>query len=280
MELPGAYERMRVLILGSSTVSYSKKHGATNCTGGLVEASGELVRLYPIPRIYLDYDKRFRAFQRIEANVRKSTDDPRPESYKVDPSTIELGDVIETTKRGHAERRRLLEGSTHNFDSLEHLKRRCNEDGTSLGIVRPKEIVQCRLRPKSAAKEREWNETGDAVLSQGEFGFDVPVRRLDFVPVEFVVQFLCDDPECREPHQHVLRDWGIHELYRRLVREADPDRDRKVVEKMEQMLNLDRYDVFMFFGNFHNHQRTFGLMGSYSCPKGAVPAPAQATLFG
>lgn len=152
------------------------------------------------------------------------------------------------------------------------------EEGTSLGIVRPGEIHRCYLRRKPASERIEWERKRDSITQQTELPFDRPVMRLAFIDVEFHVKFHCNDPRC-SGHDMELHHWEVHELYRKLQAEGDPEIERKVREKMEQFLDLDRYDVFMFFGTFRDHMRTFGLMGSYSCPKTAIAAPIQGSLF-
>lgn len=274
---PGQYDWMRVLILGSTSVSYSRRYGATNCTGGLVEGSMDLVRIFPVPRVRLSYEQRFRAWQWVRLRATKAHDDPRPESFRIDYDSIQPEEAIPTTRAGHAQRRQLLEQSGHNCQSLEHLMDRNREEGISLGIVRPKEIVRCRLRRKPASERREWEDEEREILAQREFPFDVPVMRIDYTDMEFLVEFVCDDPRCSQPHEHRVQDWGIHELYRRL--HDDPERDEKVVAQMQRMLDLNRCDVFFYFGSLRGHMTNFGLMGSYSCPKTAVVQRAQGHLF-
>jgi len=62
-----------------------------------------------------------------------------------------------------------------------------------------------------------------------------------------------------------VMQWGLHELYRKL--EDDPDRERKVKDKMWTELDLSRRDVFFFLGNFRTTMWNFGLMDSYSPPR-------------
>lgn len=276
--LPDRSENLRVLILGSTNVHYSKKHGLTNCTGGLVDGTGDLVRLYPIPRVFLDEGSRFRAFQWIEVKATKAADDPRPESYKVDHDSIRACERIPADRHGHPQRRALLLSSRHNCDSLEHLMQRNRDEGISLGIVRPKEILRCRLESRSPREKEEWEATQRAVMAQQELGFDVPLWRLSYIDVRFVIEFTCDDPTC-PGHEHRLQDWGIHVLYNRARARNSSGARREVEAAMYERLDLGKYEVFFFFGTFHNHQTNFGLMGSYSCPRSAIRSDAQQSLF-
>jgi hypothetical protein len=45
-------------------------------------------RLFPVPYRFLDADKRFAKYQRIEVDVIRASQDPRPESYNLNVDTI------------------------------------------------------------------------------------------------------------------------------------------------------------------------------------------------
>src|SRR5689334_20545731 len=112
------WQERRILILGTTYPSQSKTYYETVCTGGLLEDSFEMVRLYPVPMRYLDSDQRFKKFQWIRAEVAKDTSDPRPESYKIKPTSIKLDELVTDP----SVRRRCLESSPHMVESLEALK--------------------------------------------------------------------------------------------------------------------------------------------------------------
>jgi len=69
---------------------------------------------------YLEAKQRFKKFQWIDAKVQKHDSDRRPESFRIDPDSIALGDVI----TDHVMRRSYLESSPHLISSLEALKER------------------------------------------------------------------------------------------------------------------------------------------------------------
>lgn len=89
------FETERILIWGKTYPELSQKYGETVCTAGCLE-DGRPVRIYPVPfRLLNDYEQ-YRLHQWIRAPVKPSTDDPRPESYRIDVDRIDLGDVIDT----------------------------------------------------------------------------------------------------------------------------------------------------------------------------------------
>jgi len=249
----------RILIIGMTYPAYSKKYAENACTGGIEESTYRMVRIHPVPVRYLEATQRFHKFQWITAKVRQHEQDPRPESLRVEPSSISVGDVIPATKSD--ERRRYVEKSPHLFKSVEELKDRWDKDRTSLGAIKPKEITGIRLTARSAAAKAEWKEKEDALLSQTTMEFLKPPKKIDFPEVEFNVSWLCDDTRCKG-HEMGMLQWGLHELYRKLAK--DPARNKKVVDSMHADLDLRSKDVFLFLGNFRGKMFNFGLMDSFS----------------
>jgi hypothetical protein len=245
------------------------KYTESVCTGGIEEETLKMVRLHPIPHRYLDTHQKFSAFQWIKVRVMKHPKDPRPESYRVDTSSIELQEVIPSTK--HTKRREVLENSPHLCKSVEELKERQKASGTSLGIVIPQAINTVSIEMRSPSERREWLEKEKAILSQPSL-FGEEIKPIDFPEAKFYVLWQCDDERC-EGHKMSIHQWGIHQLYRKL--KDDPDCHEKIIELMEKRLNQYENDVFLFLGNFRDVQYNFGLMDSYSAPR-----RKQASLFG
>lgn len=89
----------RILIWGKPYPEISSKYYETVCTGGVL-ADGKFIRLYPIPFRYLSDTKIFTKYQWVRAKIKKSKEDPRPESFKVDPESIKAEDNIGPDKFG------------------------------------------------------------------------------------------------------------------------------------------------------------------------------------
>lgn len=249
----------RILILGTTYPSYSKKYVENACTGGLEEHTGKMVRIHPVPVRYLEPEHRFKKFQWIKLRTAPHPSDPRPESLRIDPTSIEPGEVIPAS-RGE-ERRELIEASPHMFRSVEALKARWEADGTSLGTIRPKRIDAVRLVRRSEAERAEWNAKEKELFSQQTFEFERPPKPLDFPEVKFEVSWTCDDSGC-SGHTMGLMQWGLHELYRKYRGKSDGD--DKVLAAMRDELDLVKRDVFFFLGNFRGKMFNFGLMDSFS----------------
>lgn len=249
----------RILILGMTYPSYSNKYVENTCTGGLEEWTGKMVRIHPVPARYLEPEHRFKTFQWIKARVMKHPSDPRPESLRIDPLSIEPQEEI--TSENADLRRQLVEKSPHLFKSVEELKDRWEADRTSLGTIRPREILGVRLVRRPDSERQEWLAKEKALLSQEMLPFERPPKPIDFPETEFRVSWRCDDARCKT-HEMNIAQWGLHELYRKLA--DDPARDAKVKDKMTRELDLKSRDVFLFLGNYREIMWNFGLMDSFS----------------
>jgi hypothetical protein len=247
-----------ILILGSTYPSHSKTHNEIVCTGGIEDDTCRMVRLHPVPMRYLEAKHRFQKFQWIEAKVERHDSDPRPESYRIDPHSIVLGDVV----GNHEVRRSYLENSPHLIESVEALKEKQAEDGTSLGIIMPKDILNCSLEFRPESERSEWMRSEEARLSQQNL-FGESVKPLDFPEARFMVDWTCNDARCSNHSMGILQ-WGIHELYRKL--KNDEECEAKMLNAMQKQLDQWQRDVFLFLGNFRGIQYNFGLMDSYSAP--------------
>lgn len=261
------YQTRKVLILGTTYPSYSSKYWELACTGGVFSDSLEMVRLHPVPLRYLEREHQFKKFQWIEAKVTKNTSDPRPESFRVKPDSIRLLNVIPPESR--EERRSYLEQFPHFCSSVEELLDRQKTSETSLGIVRPQEVLDCEVVRRSEAERRDWEEKERNIMDQQVMFAEKP-KKIDFPEAKFYVIWKCNDPRCKS-HRMSLLQWGIHELYRKMSREYPQDKAReKVRERMLNDLDMSSKDVFLFLGSFRGTMFNFGLMDSYSPLKGQM----------
>src|SRR6266404_7349707 len=91
------YERKRFLIWGKTAPELSTKYMETVCTGAVLE-DGSPIRLYPIPYRYLSDADKFKKYQWATAAIYQDPKDTRPESYRIDRDSIEVGEQIPPDK--------------------------------------------------------------------------------------------------------------------------------------------------------------------------------------
>ncbi len=264
----------KLLVLGMTYPTYSTKYQELVCTGAIEVDTKRLVRVHPMPKRYLDDGQGFKNFQHISARVQKNRDDPRPESLRVDFRSVEVLDEIPSKKPD--ERRSYLENSPSLVRSVEALQELNRSRSMSMGIIIPKSIDDIHIRKRNDKERAEWNSAEEKLMSQENLPFLRPLKKIDFPEAEFKITWSCDDPRCTG-HTSGLKSWSIHELYRKLTRKGDNERDAKTMAKLKATLNLETRDLFLFMGTFHNHQTTFGLMDVYAPPK--RKGPTQIGLF-
>ena len=61
-------------------------------------------------------------------------------------------------------------------------------------------------------------------------------------------------PQACPGHTATVMDWGLGELGRREGAE-------KALQKMEELANLNRYDLHLYVGNLKSRQHIFGIVG-------------------
>jgi hypothetical protein len=90
------------------------------------------------PYRFLDGDKQFKKYEWIKVSVTKAKNDPRPESFKLNADTIEIGKRI-STANGWRARREVIRPLLH--PSMCQIRRERDERGSpTLGIFKPVEI--------------------------------------------------------------------------------------------------------------------------------------------
>jgi hypothetical protein len=235
-----------------------------------------LVRLYPIPLRYMDAESVFRKYQWIEADIYKDTD-PRPESYKIRPDTIQTFDQI-PTEQGNWDRRAewvLAQGNV--FRSVEDLQQAQQSAGTSLGLVRPVEILGYTSEPVPEAEQDHFRRRLDALRHEGDL-FDLDpstsVRPLSPPDFRFRIRFRCDDPNCTSPHEFGVLDWEVDALYARLRSKGrgKAEARQEVQDHLCKLLDPAKKDTHFFLGNMLSHQHNFTIVGLWYPKKGAVVA--------
>lgn len=199
----------RILVLVKTYPNLSKKYLETVCVAGITDKN-EWRRLYPIPFRQLPYGKRFRKFDWIEVETEKNSKEKlgRKESYKIHPGTINIVGHIDTKKDKEWKERNkwLLPLKNKSLEELEKLK---NKNKTTLGLIRPRELIDFVRTPLSEC--REWERGLIEGTQQTLFGdYKSP---LDKIPWKFSYIFRCDDDGCKG-HDIMCEDWELLEAWR------------------------------------------------------------------
>jgi len=207
--------------------------------------------LYPIPFRKLDYEKRYKKFCWVEADIERNLTDKRPESYKIkNHNTITIKDEIPTDHEGswHLRRKALLKNVYINKARL--IKDAYNPHKyTSLAIFHPAEITNFKIEPV----EREWSKRKlEAIQAHAQqidlfSGVKKPFDIVNKIPYAFSYEFL--DDEKRKSTLQII-DWEIGALYWNCLERASGN-EQKACDDVRKKYWYDfvkRKDVYLILG--------------------------------
>lgn len=275
-------EERELLVWGTTYPEFSKKYYETVCTGAIDVNTREMIRIYPIRlrqmrKHRVEEGEEFRTWDVIRAKLFPALSDSRPESRRIDESSIRHVRHIDTAD-GWRERRSYIDRCSVCFQSVECLQDDREKHGTSLGIVRPKRIKRIYHRDKTEEDREHWVSQRERAVRQRDL-FDQPNEiesvqdELQFINVDFLVSFECDDQRCKG-HEMTVRDWGLLELYRRQqledlagkTRISGRDAVAQAIFKLEEILNLAAKDTRFFLGNTAAHPANYMIVGMFYPP--------------
>ena len=205
-----AFSSVKVLITVMTYPHPSKSHQELVCTAGITEQS-KWVRLYPIDYRYMPAKQQFRKYQWIEIGLadQGAGNDDRRESRRPDLKSVRvLEEPLPTTHNWRA-RREIIDGMPHHT-TLE-LEELYEKDRTSLGIVRPSEVLDLEVEQV----EREWKPKWQTALKQFHI-FSGPPKQLEKLPYKFSYVFRCAD-SADKIHRAMIEDRELGVLYRKEV---------------------------------------------------------------
>ncbi len=257
--LPAEYKLHEVLITVMTYPHPSVKTEEAVCTAGLLE-DRSWVRLYPINYRSSGITRKFHKFQWIEVGLsdRGSRNDVRPESRKpYIPSIKPVGEPIGTGDQWR-ERRELIDRLKHR--TVLQLQKQYEIDKTSLGVVRPKRILDIKVEPA----EKEWKPEWEAIFRQQSL-FEGAPRRLEKLPYKWSYVFECEDN--LKSHTAMIEDWELGVLYLKLKQGYGEKAAAEIVrdQYLNKLADVSR-DTRFFMGTTWPHN-SWVVIGVFWPPK-------------
>jgi hypothetical protein len=197
--------RTEVLITVMTYPHPSQSYQELICTAGITK-EGEWVRLYPIDYRYRPTHQQFRKYQWIAVDLdpKGKGNDNRKESRRPNLDSIQiLGEPIPTTNQW-ARRRDIIDPMPHS--TVNQLTRLYDQERVSLGIVRPRKVLDLEIRKA----DKEWKPEWKALFNQLRL-FGPQQKPLRKIPYTFHYVFECDDSE--KPHTAMCEDWELGVLF-------------------------------------------------------------------
>lgn len=220
-----------------------------------------LIRFYPIAYRYLSGEKQFQKYQWIKAKIRKSQRDSRPESFTIENESIELGSIIETGKDWR-ERKKWVLSKSNVYDSLESLINAEEENQTSMGLIKPKDIINFVVKAKTKKQLEDASRKKKAIMNQPDMFREK--SNLENLAVDFFLRFTCNDRSCTG-HEISILDWEIAELYRKIKDQAAWK--TKLENKVLQDICSEDRDTYLVMGNMVKRRSTFCILGFFWPPR-------------
>lgn len=248
-------ERISLLVTVKAYPAISQKYGEVVCVAGIRTdtAAPEWVRLFPVPFRDIPFAQRFKKYQHISLEAERHSGDKRPETFRPNVDTLELGDVVLTKKTWNG-RKRFVEPLL--VDSMCDVLQRQQRDGSSLAAFRPGEILDLVVDDDVD----EWDSSKADVAAQPSLFFQGK-HGLEQIPYHYRCSASC------KGHTQSMIDWELSESYRSWRERYDAT---TLLEKIRQRF-LDemcgpRKDTIFFVGNQHVHPRAFLVLGVFWPP--------------
>lgn len=254
-------ERSRVLVLVKATPQPSRQYGDTVCVAGVAmdDDPPRLVRLYPVPFRYMDGDKQFKKYDVIEVRTRDAGADKRPESRKIDVTSISVIQHVDAWRKRSGWIEPLVGPAM--CDLVDGT--RADINAPSLGVVRPSVVDGLRFEKHPGWKPDELARF-EAYRRQGDLFQEMPPRLLDAPPLKVFLRYRCTREGC-EGHDQRILDWEMTGLQARFRREPRTTLTAAITRNfLEIPFAADRAPL-IFVGNQENVQRrsSFTVLGLY-----------------
>jgi len=257
--------KKKVLVTVKAYPEKSRKHGTTVCTAGITD-DGDWIRLYPMPySSFLGPDKIYR-YDKIEVECKKVTDEKlnRKESYRIRDGSVRI--IDRSLSRGKiqgkvpwAERNTIILPKL--APSLEYLEEKFREDRTSLGLIKPVEVMDFFTREelRQPTEPKEFQRSLDNQI--------IPI--VDAIPHIFAYKFTCSGCGDGKPHDIMCEDWELFESYRSWWKNY-PDVKLLWMKLHEKFFDFMKKSDLYFYMGMYSQMPTWLIIGLYYPPKETV----------
>jgi hypothetical protein len=258
------WEEKELTVLVKTYPNLSKKYEELVCVAG-IDSEGNWIRLYPVPYRDLRDNQKFRIFQKASVRCTKATNDPRPESHKVEYESIKLGEVYGSTGADLNTRRLVV--SQGFVGSMCDLLEKQRADKTSLGVIKPHELLDFIIEPVSGSEK--WDDEVKLRATQNSL-FNPERFPLEEPKYSFKYKYRCENEDCTT-HTQSITSWEIQQAYRSWRDEKGEDRALEMIrEKWAGQMWQESKDTQFFVGSVRANPQGFLVLGVFWPPKGAT----------
>lgn len=212
-----------------------------------------------MPFRYMEGQRQFRKYDVVSVRMRDAGGDKRPESRKIDATTIEIVQHLDGWRRRSPWVEPLAGSSMCQLLAAT----RADINATSLGAVRPAEAVGLEFsrHPGWSAEELQRFES---YRRQGDLFNETPPRLLDAPPWIVHLVYRCEDPACERHRQRVI-DWELTALQARYHTRGEDELKAAVTRNFFEIPFAANRSPLIFVGNQEDVRRrsSFTVLGLY-----------------
>ncbi len=249
----------------------SRSYDELVCTAGVNE-QGDWVRIYPVPLQFLKglrKDGKVKSYKYtwIELELKKRTDDFRPESYS--PYDYSFKDILVHGKIGTgnnwAERKKYCTKKVYT-DLSQLILDSQNPTNISLATFKPSEFISFDIEEDEREWKKEWRERINQLqINFGEPDKNIQRELISKIPYKFYYKFKDVQGTIS---RLMIEDWEIGMLYLNCLKSYDGNESlalQKVKEKYETNF-LKNNDIYLFLGttkewHMHRAKNPFVIIG-------------------
>jgi len=269
--------RKKILIVAKTYPTKSKKYKELVCTAG-VDEEGNWYRIYPIPTKTLKEYEGFKKYTWIDAEIEKDKSDARPESFKINTSSVKLLNTIETGKNWQFRKDIVLKSKV--FNSMKEIIAFANKTNKlSLCLFKPSKFTHIYFEAKEEEKftTEEIREYKNANANLFEHNSSCEVEFNVMPQLPYSIKMVFEDAHGKTSKMNIL-DWEISQLYWTLASKKKNEDEIKqgIKDKLNWMIE-DR-DLYLCLGTMKQmHGWTdnpFTIIGLFYPPKDMGYAPS------
>jgi len=225
----------KILITVKTYPTLSKKYAELVCTAGVNEA-GQWRRIYPVRFRLLNDESKYKKYQWIEADLKKSESDQRPETYRLDnpDGVASLGDPLPTGDNWLRRREEFID-KVNIHDDLTQLIVEAHDNKVSLSLFRPAKWIDLTIE----SVDREWDPKKLAILEQekrqGNLFKDTETVAWEFEVVKklpYKFSYVFQDKRGKQS-KLMIEDWEIGALYWNCLKSSNGD-EEQAIKKVRQ----------------------------------------------
>lgn len=256
--------RKKVLITVLTYPLPSRSYDELVCTAGILE-DGSWIRIYPVRFKFLTQSKAMGEFEQykyslIELDLKKRTDDFRPESHSpvnYDFSDLKVIQKLGTADNWAARKEYCLKNVYRNKAKL--IQDSQKPKNISLATFKPSKILKFEVEEDDREWKAAWKEQFKQLsLNFGENESTAERSIIRKLPYKFYYRFIDDEGA---ESRLMIEDWEIGQLYWNCLNKANGD-EKAALEKVRQKYWTDfiegEKDIYLFLGTLkENHRKRY-----------------------